>query len=163
MTEDDGQALSDAIDEVIEALPSRETVGWLRTAEEWFGSSRLLTGHGMYSHVCEGSRHSVELALKAVLVDRGAEQPPHLTSLLVLGKQITDELPRDLRSKLVKLDHYYYEPLYPTELSPQPGQYYEEPEATEALQVARELIDWARALLPEAVVRQAPREDFEAT
>lgn len=148
--------------ETVEFSPSQDASHWLRTAENWFGSSRVLIGHGIYSHVCEGARHSVELALKAVLVDRGSEQPAHPTSLLVLGKQITDELPREVRSKLVMLDHYYYEPLYPTELSPQPSQYYEEPEATEALQMARELIEWARALLPQSVVKQAPREQLAA-
>jgi HEPN domain-containing protein len=143
--------------------PSKDVADWLRTAEGWFASSHDMSGLGFFSQVCEGARHSVELALKAVLTDRGQHQPAHLTSLLVLGKQITDELPLEVRSALVRLDHYYYETLYPTELSPQPSTYYEEPEATEALQMARELIDWARGFLPESVLKDAPRKELEAT
>lgn len=140
---------------VVGDTPSANAADWLRYAEQGHDAARFLADRACFSHACEGARHSVELALNAVLVDRGFEQPLHATSLLLLTREIDDDLPADLRSALVKLDHYGDYASYPSELIPRPSEYYEESEATEALLASRRLIDWAGRYLPEQVVAEA--------
>jgi len=135
--------------------PSASAADRLRYAGNWHDAARVLGDRGPFAGACESARPSVELALKAVLVHRGAAQPSHNTSLLLLAREIGEDLPPELRSALVKLDHYWYYASYPSELIPQPCEYYEEPEASEAVAMARRLIDWACGHLPEHVIAAA--------
>lgn len=105
--------------------PSSSAAEWLACAEKWDAAARCARDQGYHSHAYEQVRHVVEPALKAVLVPRGSEQPTHVTSLLLLIREIGDDLPADLRSAPVKLDHYWYYASYPSELIPRPSEYYE--------------------------------------
>ena len=122
---------------------------WLIEADTEERSARMLREGGIPSRAVSHARQAVEHALKAAVIELQREKAPKIHSLFMLAEQICEELPNEIHNAVKDLDPHYLTSRYPSELVPQPSDYFDESDADRALAQMALVLDWVREQLPD--------------
>ena len=123
-------------------------LGWLKEAQGELKAARDLLATKNYSWACFTAQQVGEKALKAVLLNLGKYSPTH--NMVDLLKEIAalSRVPPDVIKAGNTLNRYYIPTRVPDSFSSgAPVDQYSEPDATEAIDLAGILYDFARSAL----------------
>jgi hypothetical protein len=133
---------------------------WLVEADVEERTARIVAEAGIPSRAVSHARQAVEHALKAAVIELQREEAPKIHSLFRLAEQVCEELPDEIRDAVKDLDPHYLTSRYPSDLVPQPSEYFDESDAERALGKMALVFDWVREQLPEE--EEADDEDGDA-
>jgi len=134
---------------------------WFTEAETQKRAAEAMAEAGIYNQSMFNARQAVELILKAAVLELRREEPPRTHSLGELLALIDDDPPGEIEAGVKALDPHYILTRYPTEVVPSPTSYYDEEDATRALEQMGLVFDWVCEQLPEE--EEANGEDAAAT
>jgi HEPN domain-containing protein len=121
---------------------------WLRESEAELRAAETLFGAGHYSWTCFTAHQSAEKSFKAVLLHLGKRTATH--DIVDLLKALSPNLaiPADVVKAGNTLNRYYVATRYPDSFATgAPSDKYFEPDAKEAVELARLIHDFAAATL----------------
>ncbi|MEM2896034.1 MAG: HEPN domain-containing protein [Candidatus Bathyarchaeia archaeon] len=123
----------------------RRTKDWLDQAEGDLRAAKDLRDTGNYAWSCFASQQSAEKSLKAILESLVVPSIGH--NLLSLASMISEkvEFPDSVKSACKRLNRFYIPTRYPNAFpSGAPVQMYDSEDATQAIEDAEEVFDFAK-------------------
>ena len=127
---------------------------WLREAEDDLSAAIALKKLGKFSKACFFAQQAAEKSLKALIMKRaGKYEPTHsIYQLLKKTEEYGIKVDENLRRAGKKLDRFYVMTRYPN-VWPEgaPFEYYDEKDAEEAIELAKNIFDFVRRSVEEAV------------
>ncbi len=118
---------------------------WLRQAERDLQQARISLENGMHEWACFAAQQAAEKAVKALHLQLGQEAWGH--SVAKLLEQLPDEVvaPSSVGEIARVLDTYYIPPRYPNGFAQgAPYEYYTLRQSQEAIEYARQIVEFAR-------------------
>jgi len=131
---------------------SEEYKRWMDQAEYTLKSAESDMRAGFYSWACFKAQQAGEYAVKALLYGMGIMAYGHSIKKLldVLSQRI--DVPSELFNRARLLDRHYIPPRYPDAyIEGSPYEYYGENDAREAINSAREIVEFIRRLANEKI------------
>ena len=127
---------------------ANRALDWLSEAEYDLETAAILLENGRYNAACFYAQQAAEKAVKAVLLSCNIWRAGH--SVLDLLRELSRhvEVPKRLLDAARVLDKHYIPTRYPNVFnSGAPHEYYTEEDARQAIQLAREVLAFARGAL----------------
>ena len=128
-------------------LDEAEFRRWMESALRTLESARVDHANGFYNWSCFKAHQVAGKALKALLWAPGRPRIGH--SLPVLLNELSQAIggvPEDVRELCVRLNKHYIPTRYPDVWSEGiPEEQYSEGESSEAISMAREIVEWVRS------------------
>ncbi|RLG85714.1 MAG: DNA-binding protein [Thermoprotei archaeon] len=129
-------------------LDKEEYIRWMESAIRTLESARGDFERGDYNWSCFKAQQAAEMAIKALLHGAGMPAYGHSISrllLLLISKNV--DVPEKIIEYAKKLDKLYVPTRYPNAWAEgAPHEYYTKLDATEAIDSAREIINWVKEL-----------------
>lgn len=122
---------------------------WLIESDTEERTAWVVAEAGIPSRAVSHARQAVEHALKATVIELQRQEAPKIHSLFRLAEQVCEELPDEIRDAVKDLDPHYLTSRYPSDLVPQPTDYFDENDAERALAKMDLVLTWVREQLPE--------------
>jgi HEPN domain-containing protein len=117
---------------------------WLAQAERDLAHARAAQSAGSHEWACFAAQQAAEKAVKAVHLARGQEAWGHVVAVLL--RELGDGIPVDLIEKGKVLDNFYVPTRYPNgHPAGAPFEHYGRIQSTQAVQLASEILEFARA------------------
>ncbi|MBD3293668.1 MAG: HEPN domain-containing protein [Armatimonadia bacterium] len=126
-----------------------EALRWLREAETQKRAAETMAEAGIWNQAMFNARQTIELLLKAAVLELCREEPPRTHSLGELLGLVDDDPPDQIEAAVKALDPHYIMTRYPTEAIPSPTSYYDEEDAARALEQMGLVFEWVCEQLPE--------------
>ncbi len=118
---------------------------WLEDAEYDYGSAVDMLDRSRYNYAVWLARQSVEKALKASHLIVLRKPIPKAHNLLALAKSLDWEIPPKVKEALTFLNPHYTVTRYVDASVGKPSDIYDELFASEAIEKAREALNWIRS------------------
>jgi len=116
---------------------------WLAQAERDLEQAEASRRDGRHEWACFAAHQCAEKAVKALHLERGQEAWGHVVARLLA--ELGQRLPDDLLDKARALDAFYVPTRYPNGFPEgAPFDHYASLQSTEAIEYAREILDFAR-------------------
>lgn len=126
----------------------QRSLDWLREAEGELQAAQDLYKHGHWSWCCFTCQQAAEKALKAIGEHFRQHLIGHNLNLLVQTLQNFIAVPESVRLACARLNRYYIPTRYPNAFDRgAPVDQFFEPDAREALEDARTVVDFARSVV----------------
>ncbi|MEM1984836.1 MAG: HEPN domain-containing protein [Candidatus Korarchaeum sp.] len=125
-------------------LDEHEYLRWLNSAKRTLESAHGDLSGGDYNWACFKAQQAAELAVKALLRGIGSPSYGHSIAKLLMSVEAKGiGVPEEIMQRAKTLDKYYVPTRYPNAWAEgTPHEYYTEPDATDAINCAREVISW---------------------
>ncbi len=125
---------------------------WMDQAEYTLRSAENDMKAGFYSWACFKAQQAGEYAVKALLYGMGVMTYGHSIKKLLDVLSRKADVPEELFNKARLLDRHYIPPRYPDAyIEGSPYEYYGENDAREAINAAREIIEFIRRIAYEEI------------